>query len=221
MQSEGGAPTAAAPAPGQLMRVTHDALCVTRGEVTSAGDLLRVEAATTRAVAEGSSGEVAALRFTYRGETKEVAKLASGQIRHQLGVKLRAADGCNVIYAIWRMEPTPFLEVSVKRNPGKRTHAECGAKGYTKMKPERSAKLPQFAEGTSNLLEAAIEGDTLTAWVNGEVVWRGNLDPGARDLHGPAGFRSDNVRFDAELDVAPSGPRAFLASGCTGDGGED
>jgi hypothetical protein len=183
--------------------VPHDKLCVTRGKVDAADGALRVSSNTTRAVAPGSAGDRVALRFTYRGETATVAKLASGTTRHQLGVKLRAADGCNVVYVMWRMEPKPFLEVSVKRNPGKHTHAECGASGYTKIKPTTSIPVPAFAPGDHHLLEAAIDGDTLTAKVDGAVVWEGTLDPGARDLDGPVGFRSDNVEYEAELIAAP------------------
>src|SRR5262249_21498892 len=174
----GGAPAAAgtpAPAgPRKMAAVAHSNLCVTKGSVSAADGLLRVATPTTRAVAPGAVGDSAGLRFTYHGQTDEVRPLASGQIRHQLGLKLRAADGCNLVYVMWRMEPKPFIEVSVKRNPGKHTHAECGANGYTKVKPARSKPVPGFDEGVSHTLEAAIDGDTLVAKVDGDVVWEGD-----------------------------------------------
>ena len=209
--------------PGPLAAVAHHALCVTKGDVRAGDDAaLHVDTPTTRAVVPGSSGEAAALTFTYRGETGETRALASGDIRHQLGLKLRAADGCNVVYVMWRVEPRSFIEVSVKHNPGMRTHAECGAGGYTKVKPARTAAVPGFVAGATHTLEAAIDGDTLTATVDGEVEWEGTLDPGARTLDGPAGFRSDNVTYDAELRVAPA-PRGHVhdTPGCTRGEGDD
>ena len=199
--------------PGALAAAARDQVCQTRGDANVTNGMLRIEDATTRGVATASSGEAAALRFVYRGETAETRALASGQIRHQLGIKLRAADGCNVVYVMWRLEPKPFIEVSLKRNPGMRTHAECGAKGYTKVKPSSSATVPAFAVGDEHVLAAAIDGDTLTVTLDGAVAWQGDLPPEARELDGPAGFRSDNVAYDAELRVAPAG-RTHKTPGC-------
>ena len=50
-----------------------------------------------------------------------------------------------------------------------------------------------------HVLAAYIDGDELVASVDGEMVWRGKLPKGARSLVGPAGLRSDNVRFDGQL----------------------
>lgn len=216
----GGASADPAPVPhakpGALASVPHAKLCVTKGTVDEAdGGVLTIDTPTTRAVAPGSSGEAASLKFTYRGESRDTRALASGQMRHQLGIKLRAADGCNVVYVMWRVEPRSFIEVSVKRNPGMRTHAECGAGGYTKIKPTTTAAVPGFVEGAAHTLEAAIDGDTLTAKVDGEVVWEGTLDPGARALDGPAGFRSDNVAYEAVFSAAPGGSTK-ATPGCPG-----
>ena len=93
-----------------------------------------------RGYALGAGGDAAALTFTYQGEAENTRELASGELRRQLGLKLRAQDGCNVVYVMWRLDPTPKLEVSVKFNPGKRTHEECGADGYTKVKPARRSR---------------------------------------------------------------------------------
>jgi hypothetical protein len=199
--------------PGALAAIARDKICMTRGDAAVQGGMLHVADPTTRAVATASSGEAASLRFVYRGETSETRALASGQIRHQIGLKLRAADGCNVVYVMWRLEPKPFIEVSLKRNPGMRTHAECGAKGYTKVKPSSSSPVPAFGVGEEHVLEAAIDGDTLTATLDGEIVWQGDLPPEARELDGPAGFRSDNVSYDAELRAAPAG-RSHATPGC-------
>ncbi|HTJ47535.1 MAG TPA: hypothetical protein VL463_35795 [Kofleriaceae bacterium] len=199
--------------PGALAAIAREKICMTRGEAAVSGGVLQISDATTRGVATTSSGEAAALRFTYRGESRETRALASGQIRHQVGLKLRAADGCNVIYVMWRVEPKPFIEVSMKRNPGKRTHEDCGAAGYTKIKPSSMEPVGAFAVGDEHVLEAAIDGDTLTATLDGKAVWVGDLPTEARALDGPAGFRSDNVTYDAELRVAP-GARGHDSPGC-------
>jgi hypothetical protein len=60
--------------------------------------------------------------------------------------------------------------------------------------------------GVEHLLEAKIDGDDLTAWIDGKLVWQGELDEVARELTGPAGLRTDNVRVEAELLAVPGGP---------------
>jgi hypothetical protein len=101
-----------------------------------------------------------------------------------------------------------------------RTHAECGARGYTKVKPATSSPVASFEDGAEHVLEAAIDGDTLTAKLDGEIVWQGDLPEAARSLDGPAGFRSDNITYDAELRVAPAG-RKHATPGCEGGEGDD
>lgn len=179
-------------APAQKL-VPAAELCVSRGKAAIGG---AVDDPTTRATARGSVGDGAALEFVYRGDTAAVRELASGQARRQLGLKLRAANGCNLVYVMWRLDPAPKIDVSVKLNPGGLDHDDCGAEGYTKVKPTKSWRVPVLAEGDKHTLRAAISGDDLTAWIDERVVWRGRLPAAARALVGPAGFRSDNLAFD-------------------------
>lgn len=188
----------AAPAPRKLTPVAHDALCVTKGAV----DKGAVTEPTVRAFARGSDGDAAQLTFTYRGQSAAGRELASGQLRRQVGLKLRAQDSCNVVYVMWRLDPKPRLEVSVKSNPGKHTHDECGAEGYTKVKP--AANVAELEDGKTYTLRAEISGDELVAWIDGALAWRGTLPSTARDIRGPAGLRSDNVQFDIVEFAAPS-----------------
>ncbi len=195
----GSTPLEAAPtAARELHPVAHEQLCVTKGAI----DKGAITEPTMRAFARGSDGDAAQLRFTYRGASDTARELASGQVRRQLGLKLRAQDSCNVVYVMWRLDPKPKLEVSIKSNPGKRTHEECGADGYTKVKP--ASNVAELEDGHTYTLRAEISGDELTAWIDGKVAWRGTLPGTARDIHGPAGLRSDNVRFDIEEFSAPS-----------------
>lgn len=186
-------------------------LCVSRGAV-AIGDA--ISDPTTRATARGSTGDAAALEFVYRGDTASVRELASGQARRQVGLKLRAANGCNLVYVMWRLDPSPKIDVSVKLNPGGRDHADCGAAGYTKVKPTKSWKVPVLAIGDKHTLRAAIAGDDLTAWIGERVVWRGTLPASARTLTGPAGFRSDNLAFDLIGFSAAAGDPAQPVPAC-------
>ena len=186
-----------ATAPVVLVPVAPTALCVTKGELAGA----TVDAPTFRAISRESTGDGAALAFTTHGETSTTRELASGQLRRQLGLKLRAADGCNLVYVMWRLDPKPMIEVSVKWNPGKHDSKECGANGYIKVKPTRSVR--DLRAGEPHELRAEIAGDALTASIDGTVVWHGDLPDEARALTGPAGIRSDNLAFEIRSFAAP------------------
>lgn len=198
----GGRHAEAAPPPAaDLHPVAPAALCVTKGAIEDA----TIAEPTVRAFALGSHGDDAQLSFTYAGKSDRARALASGQLRRQLGLKLRAVDSCNVVYVMWRLDPHPRLEVSVKRNPGMRTHAECGANGYTKVRAAHAEAVPDLTEGSSHVLRAAIVGDALYAWIDGALAWQGRLPDDARELSGPAGLRSDNVKLErVQLAVRPA-----------------
>ena len=170
------------------------ALCVTKGAIANKS----IAEPTVRAFAldAQAGGDAAELAFTYRGDSAAGRALANGALRRQVGLKLRAANGCNVIYVMWRLDPKPKLEISVKSNPGKRTHEECGADGYIKVKPQHATHVAAFEPGQPHTLRAEIVGDDLTAWIDGRVAWHGALPSEARALVGPAGLRSDNVALD-------------------------
>jgi hypothetical protein len=177
-----------------------------------------VRASKLRAVQTDSAGDRASLRFRYEGTSSERSELKSGAVREQLGLKLRARDSCNLVYIMWRFQPEARLVVSVKENASEATHAECENRGYTNLRPREQRAPAPVAAGAEYELTARIEGDTLSAWINGQLVWRGQLPASALQLSGPAGFRSDNVQwtlldFDAS---APQGPSAVGKSDPTG-----
>ena len=185
-------------------------MCVTKGALAQA----RVEVPTFRAVAPGHAGDAAAIRVTVRGTSDHERALAGGQDRRQLGLKLRAADGCNLVYVMWRLDPRPELEVSIKRNPGAHTSAECGADGYTKIKPDGALEPPPLADGAPHTLQAELAAATLTAWIDGRVTWQGHLD--ATGLTGPAGLRSDNLSFSLDSLSVDARPGSVSAN-CVDD----
>ncbi|MBL8606364.1 MAG: hypothetical protein JNL38_03550 [Myxococcales bacterium] len=191
-----------AAAPGPTTRhLSRQDLAVTRGDVTARADgRVDVHEPTVRAVARGGSGAVAALRFTYLGPTAARAPLSSGEVRTQVGLKLLARDGCNVIYAMWRAGPGGGIHVQAKRNPGRSLSLECGAEGYATLRPEAGAPIPPLEVGDHEL-RARIEGGRLRVEADGVVAWEGSVEPFVRGLRGPAGLRSDNARFVADLAI--------------------
>ncbi|MFN0247674.1 MAG: hypothetical protein ACKV2T_12380 [Kofleriaceae bacterium] len=206
------------PAPAPVLSPAQAApsspqLCVTDGDVVPSGERASVREPATRGYLAGSTGEAATLAFTYRGRSHSVVALASGDTRTQLGVKLRAQDSCNVIYVMWRVEPKSEIVVQVKRNAA-RTHDECGNAGYTRVRPTFRERLPALgvpawtpagsrdtADHHDHELRAAIVGDELEVFADTKLIWRGALPAAARDLRGPAGFRTDNVDIDFALDA--------------------
>lgn len=196
--------TAPQPQPvATLAPAAVEALCITNGEIGTAGDSASIRSPVVRGFAHHTTGEAAALDVVYRGKTDTIVALASGDVRAQLGLKLRAADGCNLVYVMWRIEPAPQIVVQIKANPGKHTHKDCGRNGYIRVKPMNVGKVFVPSPGSAHRLRAEIDGDSLVAWLDDRMIWQGTLPAAARELRGPAGFRTDNVKADVTLLVAP------------------
>ena len=173
---------------------------VTRGHVEPLADgRARVREPKMRAVVEAASGDEAELRFTYLGASDGAAPLASGELRRQVGLKLRAEDGCNLLYVMWRIEPKPQLVVSVKRNPGQRTHRQCGARGYRNLVARAGAQPAPLAPNVEHRLHAKLDGRILRVWADRALAWEGDVGDEVTALRGPAGVRSDNARLELEL----------------------
>ncbi|HVH41072.1 MAG TPA: hypothetical protein VM925_01975 [Labilithrix sp.] len=186
--------------PGVFRPVKTKDLCVATGHLVELDSLRsRVDGDEARATTGGYGATTAELAFTYLGPTTSMTPLASGERRRQAGLKLRAKDTCNVVYVMWRLEPTTGIFVSVKQNPGKSTHAACGADGYLDLKPLFLAPTPHVALGEAHTLRAVTNGDRIRVFADGELAWAGTLPAVAFDFDGPTGIRSDNIRFDFEL----------------------
>lgn len=188
-------PPPASPRPADRI-ASRDRLSVTRGDVASGPDgRILVDAPTTRAVAKGGTGATAALRFTYLGTTARTDALSSGEVRSQVGLKLLAEDGCNLLYVMWRAGERGGVVVQTKRNRGKATSFECGADGYrtlTSPTPRRSAPL----EAGPHELRARIDHGRLEVVADGALVWEGDVSAAIEGLRGPAGLRTDNARIE-------------------------
>jgi len=193
----------------ELAPVPRSHLCVTQGALETLPDgRMSVGAAKMRAVLATPGRQAIEARFTYIGATAETAPLRSGAVRRQFGLKLRAADGCNVIYAMWRFAPQPSLTVSVKSNPGLHESRACGTSGYRTVEPQRLAQVEAPLIGTTHGLAAALNGDALRVFIDGRPVWEGRLGAEALAADGPVGIRSDNARLELELFAPPDTPSA-------------
>lgn len=195
------------PASDALAPVTRRQLHVTEGQVMSHqgdaedGTHFTIEGPRQRAVVPETTGDEAELRFTWLGATSEVVPLASGQLREQVGLKLRARDGCNVIYAMWRIAPPAGIVVNYKRNPDDHESGECGNSGYTTVRPRFMEPLERLSSGEAHVMHARIHANVMTVSVDGQRVWEGVLPADALSLEGPAGMRTDNARVRFELRV--------------------
>jgi hypothetical protein len=195
-----GRASAREPAPRELTRVPLERLRVTQGSLRpGAQGRLTVQTPKVRAVAPATTTPVAELRLTYLGPTEIQQALASGEPRQQVGLKLRARDGCNVVYVMWRIAPRPGLVVSVKSNPDERTSSGCGNRGYQTVRPYQRRPVPEIVPGVPHTLRADWEGRALRVRVDGVLAWEGTLPPEALSLEGPVGLRTDNGRFELEL----------------------
>ena len=194
-------------------------LCVTNGQVKADDSgQWTVDSSSSRFVVKNVDDTYASVRFEYLGPTQEVSTLESGSVKRQLGLKLKAADSCNVVYVMWHVDPDSDLEVLVKRNTGKSSHAECGVKGYKAVQPTFTKPVAKIEQGKPRTLAAGFENGKLVVKVDGEAVWRGDPGPAARSMTGYAGFRSDNVRVRLSYaghavpaDQSARGPRPSVA----------
>ena len=187
---------------GRKLVVGRDNLCVTEGAIDKAASgRLSINVPKMRAYVNTWTSPDVEARFTYLGPTAQESRLGSGQVRRQFGLKLRAQDPCNLVYAMWRIEPESKLVVSVKRNPGQHTSAECGNRGYQNIKPQRFTAVPLLRAGDSHTLRTEMHGENLRVFADDSVVWEGNVGPDAAGLEGPVGMRSDNARLELDFKV--------------------
>src|ERR1700680_3566988 len=146
---------------------------VSDGKISeAAGDRLIVGSKEMRATLKKTGpSQKLTVNFTYLGPTNEVSHLGNGEVRHQFGVKLKAQDICNLVYVMWNFD-TQRIAVSVKLNPGQRTHEDCLDRGYiNNIKPRVSAPPPTMRTDQPHSLSANLQGQELTVKADGKIVW--------------------------------------------------
>jgi hypothetical protein len=208
---------------GEWRTVSRDRLCVTEGTIEkAAGDRMSVKVPKMRAYVNQWTSQSAELRFTYLGGTSEQLALGSGAVRRQVGLKLHALDACNLVYAMWRIEPEQKLVVSVKRNPNAHASAECGNRGYENIKPQRHSALPHLQPGQSHTLRAEMKNSELRVFADGNEVWEGDVGTDAANFNGPIGIRSDNARLEFTLQAGQyEGVHPMFELACKAGAGEE
>ena len=189
-----------------LRRMTRDQLCVTNGAITTTpSGRLAINSPSSRAVVQLPAADgVAEIRFTYLGPSEGSKPLASGEMRRQIGLKLRSLNQCNLLYVMWHIEPDAKFGVSIKRNPGQSTHEQCDAHGYTTIRPRTSTTLPRVLPGESHTLRAVLTGEDLMLTADGKTVWEGSIGNGITGIDGPVGLRTDNARFEFDYFAMPA-----------------
>jgi hypothetical protein len=184
----------------KMMHVSRQDLCITEGAIEEApNEGLLVNVPKMRAYVNEATTEAIEARIVYLGATAKEAPLGSGEMRRQFGFKLRAGDACNLVYAMWRIEPESKLVVSVKSNPGQHTSAECGNRGYRNIKASRSRPVPVLRPGETHVFRAAMSGERLNVFVDGMQAWEGGVGTEGNAMKGPVGIRSDNARLQIQL----------------------
>jgi len=192
--------------PVDVVPVPRARLCITEGRLEAlSGSRLAVTVPKMRAFVAAATTQSVEARLKYLGPTAAGSPLGSGEMRRQFGLKLRAQDGCNLVYAMWRIEPESKLVVSVKRNPGMRASSQCGNRGYRNIKARRSSPVPRLSPGDSHTLRADMKGSEMRVSVDNHVVWEGDLGQEVLSLDGPVGVRTDNGRFEFTLLVGELG----------------
>ena len=192
----------------KMMAIGGGQLCVTEGAVKRGrGVEFSIDMPKTRAFVAAETAQTVEAHFTYLGETAQTAALGSGAIRQQFGLKLRAQDACNLVYAMWRFSPKNEVVVSVKNNPGMHESSECGNNGVHEYQGELSSPAPTVTKGSRHVLYAEMDGQRMTVTADGRVVWEGSVGGGAMAFDGPVGIRSDNVRIELELFAGEAGER--------------
>jgi hypothetical protein len=172
-------------------------LCVTNGAITDASDgNLHVETPSSRAILRYGTAQSAEIQFRYLGPTAGSKPLASGELRRQIGIKLRAQDSCNLVYIMWHIEPDTTIAVSIKRNPGLSTHEQCGAHGYVNLQPTQQVNAHPVGIGEDHTLYAELSGSQLNVLADGRAAWSGRLPEIVSEFDGPVGVRTDNARFN-------------------------
>ena len=205
-----------------LVSISRASLCVTEGAIEELpGERLSVSVSKMRAYLNAFTLQLVEAHFTYLGPTGNEARLGSGELRRQFGLKLRAEDACNLVYVMWRIEPESKVVVSVKSNPGQHSSAQCGNRGYRNIKPRRSTPVPTLRSGDAHTLRAEMNGAEMKVLADNSLVWEGSVGPDALGFDGPVGIRSDNARLQIDLRAGqPLKAQPGRAAGCRSGGDE-
>lgn len=196
------------------LKVTEGSIGTETGGLLGVTDTrLRTTSWVMRAVqARGPWARHARLRFLYHGRL--TSRPPGPGIWPQIGLKLRTPNTCNVLYVMWHQHVSQVV-VTVKRNPGLDTHAECTkvpGHGYTTLREIPVPRDHRFGGWqTLEARTAATPGHLdLQVFANGrevfhDLLFASQFGPftGVGALDGPIGLRSDGGSFSFSLGREP------------------
>jgi hypothetical protein len=183
----------------KLTQVNLNKLDITSGAITELEPaILSINEPVSRATLKTGNAQVACVQFRHLGPTSRIEQSKSGQEFHQIGLKLRSLNPCNLIYVMWRIKPQPKLIILLKRNKGQSTSAECRNRGYTTL-----AEIPfqHFLVGQFNELMACVQTHPdgqgeVRCWVNWQEVLQAPVGADViQAVNGPPGIRTDNGQY--------------------------
>lgn len=165
---------------------------ISEGEV-SGFPTFTIDSPKVRTTIPHTEGTHATLVYTVEGNSSIQEPLQSGEMRHQIGLKLLAQNSCNVVYV---MRHEASINISVKLNPLDTLSQECQDRGYFNIPSTPSALIGNY----QHTLEAYIDMHTLIITVidDGRVI-TAQLPPNTAVLRGNIGFRSDNVKASLSI----------------------
>ena len=187
------------------VHVSLTKLCVTEGTITALpAHRLLVTDPNVHATMNRETPQDIEAHFVYLGPSDDSNTLSSGHSHHQFGFELFAADACNLVYVMWRLEPESNIAVLVKSNPDQHFHSDCGRRGTTTIAPELALPLPAVRAGErlSHNLHAEVSGSKLLVFADNVKVWQGTLPEEVMRAHGPVGIHCDNAKLELVLTLA-------------------
>ncbi len=189
------------------------ALDVTEGSISSTGPGGALHTADSAMRAEvldgGRHARSARIWFRYLGESTTTVPLGSGLVRRQIGLKLRSADPCNLLYVMWHAYPDDAIQVQVKRNPGQSTSAECGNRGYTTITTIPLSSGNGLDDHSPHRLQVETRRNangalTMAILHDGSPLPKLHVSAAlSTGLRGPIGVRSDNGDYVFRLSSRP------------------
>ena len=192
-------------AAGKVEPVSPGDLDVTSGKVRPLrSGLLEIDHNSVRAVQKGRWAQNGKIRFESRGQTAELKPFKSGIVKEQIGLKLRAMNGCNLVYVMWTLAPKEEITVRIKENPGKTESDDCENDGYTLLNTYRVPKKKSARNGRTSRLQADFVSKGhkhhVRVYVDNVRVLQVRIPHSfVATVNGPVGLRSDNGRFRLRL----------------------
>jgi len=188
------------PSPRPVTEISRKRFKVTLGSMDQTrSKFLLTRSSKMRAVERSGTYSSAKLRVRYKAPSKKTSYLGSGGYKRQIGLKLRASSGCNLLYLMWQIEPTEKFVVLSKINPGMTRHAQCGNENYTNIATLSVPTALTLSTHKTRKLQGDLsftrDGIKLHIFVDDKFFKTVPIPRSLLPPAGPVGVRSDNGQF--------------------------